>query len=157
MPYTIQPMRLRDTLKLSTWRYDGIYAAYSFKFWDLVGIFLSEVTFRLLGNHLYYSAYNQHGELIGMFSFYPRDESRIEVGLGMRPDQTGRGAGLGFVQAGLDFAKERYHPAYFQLNVAYFNQRAYLVYLRAGFTPTGTCSRRAHGKVDDYIKMSRPA
>jgi [ribosomal protein S18]-alanine N-acetyltransferase len=157
MPYTIQPMRIRDTLQLSTWRYDGVYAAYDFKFWDLVGIFLSEMIFRLLGNHLYYSVYNQHGELIGMFSFYPRDGNHIEVGLGMRPDQTGRGVGLSFVQAGLDYARERFHPAYFQLNVANFNQRAYLVYERAGFTPTGTSTRRAHGKVEDYIKMSRPA
>jgi ribosomal-protein-alanine N-acetyltransferase len=157
MPYTIQPMRLRDTLQLSTWRYDGLYAAYDFKFWDLVGIFVSEMTFRLLGNHLYYTAYDQQGELIGMFSFFPRGEHRLEVGLGMRPDQTGRGAGLGFVQAGLDYAKERYRPAYFQLNVANFNQRAYLVYLRAGFTPTGTMRRRVHGNVEDYTKMSRPA
>jgi ribosomal-protein-alanine N-acetyltransferase len=157
MLYTIQPMRFRDTVKLSTWRYDGIYAAYDFKLWDLVGIFLSEMTFRLLGNHLYYSAYNQQGELIGMFSFFPRGEHRLEVGLGMRPDQTGRGAGLGFVLAGLDYARERYHPAYFQLNVANFNQRAYLVYLRAGFTPTGTMKRRAHRTVENYVKMSRPA
>jgi ribosomal-protein-alanine N-acetyltransferase len=157
MSYTIQPMRLRETLRLATWRYDGIYATYDFKLWDLVGIFLSQLLFRLLGNHLYFSAYNQQGELIGMFSFYPRGEDRIEVGLGMRPDQTGRGAGLSFVQAGLDYAKERYHPAYFQLNVADFNQRAYQVYLRAGFTATGTYARRAHGKVEDYIKMGRPA
>jgi hypothetical protein len=46
MPYTIQPMRLRDMLKLSTWRYDGIYATYDFKFWDLVGVFLSGILYR---------------------------------------------------------------------------------------------------------------
>jgi [ribosomal protein S18]-alanine N-acetyltransferase len=157
MAYTIQPMRLRDIQALATWRYDGMYAVYDFKFWDLVGIFCSEMIFRLLGKHLFYSAYSQQGELIGMFSFYPRGENRIEVGLGMRPDQTGRGAGLDFVQAGLAYATERFHPAYFQLNVASFNLRACQVYLRAGFTATETYTRRARGKIEDYIKMSRPA
>jgi ribosomal-protein-alanine N-acetyltransferase len=157
MPTTIHPMRLRDTLVLASWRYDGIYAGYDFKFCDITGILLTQMIFRLLGKHLYYSAYNQQGELIGMFSFYPRGENDLEVGLGMRPDQTGKGAGLGFVEAGLAYAKARYQAAYFQLNVATFNQRAYLVYLRAGFTPTGTCSRRVRGKDEDYIKMTRPA
>jgi ribosomal-protein-alanine N-acetyltransferase len=157
MEYTIRPMRIRDALALAGWRYGGIYATYNVGYLDSLGICCTQIVFRLLASSLYYSVFNQGGELIGMFSFYPRHENTIEVGLGMRPDKTGHGAGLQFMQAGLAYARERFKPAYFQLDVADFNQRARLVYERAGFAPTGTVTRQVSGRSQEFIKMSRPA
>jgi ribosomal-protein-alanine N-acetyltransferase len=157
MEYSIRPMSIRDAMSLAGWRYGGIYAPYNVSYLDSLGICGTQMLFRLMGTSLYYSVFNPGGELVGMFSFYPRHENTIEVGLGMRPDKTGHGAGLEFLQAGLAFARERFKPAYFQLDVADFNQRARLVYERAGFTPTGTVRRQVSGRSQEFIKMSRPA
>ncbi len=61
------------------------------------------------------------------------DESLLDLGLGLRPDLTGRGLGLGFVNAALEAGQERFRPAGFRLSVASFNERAIRVYERAGF------------------------
>ena len=61
----------------------------------------------------------------------------MEIGLGLRPDLTGRGLGLDFFRAGVEFARERFRPALIVLNVAAFNERAIAVYERAGFVRTG--------------------
>jgi ribosomal-protein-alanine N-acetyltransferase len=150
-------MRIRDTLALAGWRYGGIYATYNVTFRESLTICGTQILFRLLGTSLYYSVFNRDGELVGMFSFFLRNENTVEVGLGMRPDKTGQGAGLEFIRAGLAFAKLRFKPAYFQLDVADFNQRARLVYERAGFTPIGTVRRQVSGRSQEFIKMSRPA
>jgi len=95
-------------------------------------------------------------ERIGIFTFIQRG-GVIEIGLAMRPDLTGRGLGLSFVEAGLDFARDRYAPTRFTLDVATFNVRAQRVYERAGFRPLDTFTRRFKGKQCEFLAMSRPA
>lgn len=95
-------------------------------------------------------------ERVGVFTFIQRG-GVVEIGLAMRPDLTGRGLGLSFVQAGLDFARHRYAPTRFTLDVATFNVRAQRVYERAGFRPLDTFSRRFKGKQCEFLAMSRPA
>jgi ribosomal-protein-alanine N-acetyltransferase len=75
----------------------------------------------------------------------------------MRPDLTGRGLGLAFVEAGLAFARETFAPASFRLSVATFNRRAIAVYARAGFRPRGTFSSHTNGGEHDFLVMTRPA
>ena len=73
----------------------------------------------------------------------------------MRPDLTGKGLGLAFVQAGLDFAREQFKPDYFRLFVLTYNERAIRVYERAGFERMGIyVQRRAEGD-RDFLEMRR--
>jgi hypothetical protein len=51
------------------------------------------------------------------------DGGAVDVGLGLRPDLTGRALGLGFMLAGLEFARRRFAPDGFRLSVAAFNER----------------------------------
>ena len=94
----------------------------------------------------YHSVYDERGDLTGYFCFGEdaqvaagkrlglyEVEPALDVGLGMRPDLTGRGLGEEYVHAGLQFARETYSPPAFRLTVATFNQRAIRVYERAGF------------------------
>ena len=74
------------------------------------------------------------GRRLGLYEVEPA----LDVGLGMRPDLTGRGLGEEFVHAGLRFARETYSPPAFRLTVATFNQRAIRVYERAGFETVET-------------------
>ncbi|HEY6285153.1 MAG TPA: GNAT family N-acetyltransferase [Ktedonobacteraceae bacterium] len=47
----------------------------------------------------YYSVFNEENELVGFFVF-KRDNQTVEVGLGLRPDLTGKGLGRAFLNAG---------------------------------------------------------
>lgn len=72
----------------------------------------------------------------------------MDVGLGMRPDLTGRGLGVGYLLAGLQLARERLSPERFTLSVTTFNERAIQAYERAGF-------RR--GREYRFVAMAREA
>jgi RimJ/RimL family protein N-acetyltransferase len=78
----------------------------------------------------------EDGELVGFYYFEQRP-GELEYGLGLRPDLTGRGLGLEFFRAGLEFGRGRFAPARIVLNVAAFNDRGRIVYERAGFRETG--------------------
>jgi RimJ/RimL family protein N-acetyltransferase len=118
----------------------------------------------------YYAAVDESGDLVGFFCFKQPaqvpagslagvydDPEALDVGLGMRPDLTGRGLGLAFVEEGLAFARERFAPGSFRLSVATFNRRAIAVYERAGFRPTITFVNRSNGGEHEFLVMVRPA
>ena len=73
---------------------------------------------------------------------FERKGDALEYGLGLRPDLTGQGVGLDFFRAGLEFAHERFEPERVILAVAAFNERARIVYERAGFRIIGRHMRR---------------
>jgi [ribosomal protein S18]-alanine N-acetyltransferase len=104
-----------------------------------------------------YGVWSEAGELVGTFMF-TKLGSVIELGLAMRPDLTGKGLGLEFVRAGLAFAKQRFSPASFRLDVAAFNKRAIKVYTRAGFVLGEKSLRRNTRRgVQWYLGMTRDA
>lgn len=84
-----------------------------------------------------------------------RADGSITVGLGLRPDLTGSGRGLPFVQAGLALARERYAPGLFRLFVYAWNQRAITVYERAGFTSIGRAGRLDDSGLPAFVEMTR--
>ena len=94
---------------------------------------------------------DDEGELIGFFNFV-REGDEVRVGLGIRPDLTGRGLGAQFIQAGLGYASEEWQPRRFRLWVAWWNERALRAYRRAGFREV----RREEGR-HRFIEMERDA
>ena len=93
----------------------------------------------------------------GRFCGVYDDVETLDVGLGLRPDLTGRGLGLSFVRAGLDSATERFGPAALRLTVAVFNRRAVTVYERAGFQPIRQFNSHTTQGVTDFLLMLRKA
>lgn len=79
------------------------------------------------------------------------------LGWGLRPDLTGRGLGLGFVLAGVDFAVAHYcyEGEWVGLGVAAFNRRARKVYERAGFRPFRTVQGKIAGRPLEAIWMHK--
>ncbi len=57
----------------------------------------------------------------------------LDLGLGIRPDLTGHGWGSSFVAAVIAQAKTIHTPKRLRVTIAEFNQRARLVWERAGF------------------------
>lgn len=91
------------------------------------------------------------GELVGFFNFVC-EADEVRVGLGMRPDMTGRGLAQPFIQAGLLYARQEWRPARFRLWVAWWNERALRAYRRAGFREVAGDGDRSR-----FVEMELPA
>ena len=154
MNFSFVPITQEQAREIATWRYEGIYAFYD---WDADRDDLEELldpAKREEGR--VHAVLDDEGSLVGSFGF-GLEGSTIEVGFGLRPDHTGRGLGLSFLCAGLQFARERYAPTTFRLKVATFNKRAIRVYERAGFQRGRNFLQKTHGGEFDFVEMSRPA
>jgi RimJ/RimL family protein N-acetyltransferase len=95
----------------------------------------------VLNPERFFEARDEQGELVG-FYYFQQKEDALEYGLGLSPELTGKGLGLEFVRSGLEFARRRFAPERIVLSVAAFNERARIVYERAGFRLTGSHVRR---------------
>lgn len=82
-----------------------------------------------------------------------REGADVALGLGMRPDLTGRGRGGAFLGEILRFVRENYSYERIRVEVASFNQRAIRVYERAGFVKTGTARVPTNGGLYDFTMM----
>ncbi|HEV8190680.1 MAG TPA: GNAT family protein [Ktedonobacterales bacterium] len=153
--YTFTPLRLRDACAMASWRYDGEYAFYNTGLFPLLLVVPLRRLLVGLGVEVY-AVRDESKEVIGTFS-YTRQGDAVEIGLAMRPDLTGRGLGLDFVRAGMDFARQRFAPHTFTLDVATFNRRAIAVYTRAGFAPVSTFKRRTRQGTVEFLQMMCPA
>lgn len=164
--YRFAPMTEADARAIGEWRYEGPYAIYTTPD-DQREAALREL---LDSRSPYVSAHDEVGEMVGFFAFGSAAEvgevlaphlfsegELLSVGLGLRPDLTGHGRGLPFVEAGLAYARERYHPRAFRLYVLSFNVRARRVYERAGFVRVATVRVTSPGGELDFIEMRREA
>jgi ribosomal-protein-alanine N-acetyltransferase len=120
----IPPASAETFAAIETWRYQPPYNFYD---GDVEPV---------LNPERFYEALDDRGELVGNLYFEEKGDA-LEIGLGLRPDLVGRGLGLDFVRAGVEFGRERFRPARVILNVATFNERAIKVYERAGFREVG--------------------
>jgi [ribosomal protein S18]-alanine N-acetyltransferase len=154
---------------IQAWHYEGAYATYNLGSDDSEKA--AEGMEELLDRRSpYYAVRDERGELVGFFTvgtsalveesnepgIYVEDRT-IAIGLGMRPDATGKGMGLAFVQACLDFARQEFAPEHFQLYVFTWNKRAIRVYERAGFQRVRVVfQQNMHGD-HEFLEMSRDA
>ena len=145
----ITQMRQSEAIEIADcWKYDGEYA-----FYDMTADpedYEEIVTPELRGER-YFSVFDK-GVLIGFFCVEQEDET-VEIGLGLRPDLTGQGRGIAFLNEILRFVRENYTFEKIGLDVASFNQRAIKVYERTGFVKTGTSQVHTNGGIYDFTSM----
>lgn len=136
----IRPMAVTEAEALLSWRYDPPYEMYNSQIDDIA----AEVAFMTdPSNH--YFAILEDDDCIGHAVFHT--EARVpggdysldalDVGVGMRPDQTGQGAGTAITRQVMAFARERYGATRLRATVAEWNKRAQQVCLNNGFTVQG--------------------
>jgi RimJ/RimL family protein N-acetyltransferase/ADP-ribose pyrophosphatase YjhB (NUDIX family) len=143
-PVAFAPMTPDFAREIIGWRYLEPYALYSLEDTpetrtDLLDPRSPQFAARdESGGVLGFVAYGSAAEVgdLGEPHLYTADGG-LSIGLGMRPDLTGRGMGLAFVKAGMRFAREWFAPAYLRLFVLSWNERAMRVYERAGFQRVG--------------------
>lgn len=166
MKFAVCPLTREDVQELQTWRYEEPYAIYSLGDGSLE---------ELLGEMLdprspYFAVRNDEGELIGFFNigtsalvwdagepgvFLDATRRASALGLGLRPDLTGRGLGQSFAEAALAFLHKQYAPQEVWLYVLAWNERAIRVYERTGFQRVRTFTQENRYGKRDFVEMRR--
>ncbi len=154
MQFTFRPLQWNDAKRIITWHYEEPYTLYTRNALEFQIYFRLRVLWRWL-EHDYFAVDDEHGSLVGFFRFSKLLRPTVDIGLALRPDLTGCGHGLAFVEAGLAFGIQRYAPAHFALTVAAFNHRALTVYTRAGFRVVRTVTKHTSEGVGSSYEMRR--
>lgn len=136
--YTIHALNSEDATEMLGWRYADDYAMYN------ILISADELSTEIASvldpaNH-FYGIYHDE-TFIGHCVFYAEaqvmggdyTEEAIDIGVGMRPDWTGKGKGTRIIQAVLDFAQKNYPSETYRATIAAWNIRAQKATQRAGF------------------------
>ena len=151
MNIVIEPLSDEAAACIAGWHYDP-----PFDFYDFAAEpdDLAELLDPARRGDRYFGAFDEAGELIGFF-YLAKRESEVEIGLGLRPDVTGRGLGAAYLENGLEFARSRFGLDRFRLSVATFNERAIKVYERAGFRRVRTETRHLALGDFEFLEMER--
>lgn len=157
MKMIVKDMELKDTREISAWTYEEPYSLYSMD--D------SQDTIEELMNGTYYTVFNDN-DIIGYFCFGESAqipggrtkglynvENAMDIGLGLRPDLTGKGIGVEFVIKGIEFGINKYRPGKVRLTVAAFNKRAIRVYEKAGFLIESSFINKRNEEEREFIIM----
>jgi ribosomal-protein-alanine N-acetyltransferase len=119
------------------WRYDPPYDVYDEDPEDLE----RTVQYFLDPQICCFTVTDAAGRLVAFCTFGPDGRvpggdysgDALDIGMGVRPDLTGQGRGLTYVDAVLCFARRTFSPRAFRVTVAEFNKRALRVWEKVGF------------------------
>jgi RimJ/RimL family protein N-acetyltransferase len=136
MSYSISPLTPENARRMINWQYDPPYDFYDLAQEHLPGL--------LNPDYRYHQVLNRPGELAGFCCFgedarvpgggYSEGEPRVlDIGLGLKPELTGRGLGKDFVAAVLNYARDNYQPEIYRVTIADFNQRSQKTFQSLGF------------------------
>ena len=134
MRFKISKMNQKEAMEIAdNWKYNDEYA-----FYDMTADpeDYEEIVNELKRGDNYFSVIKDDS-LYGFFCISEDNNNNIEVGLGMKPEYTGLGKGLEFVNLIIEYVKSNYKNKTIILDVASFNERAIKVYERAGFCKKG--------------------
>lgn len=158
MAYDYYAMTEECASSISKWTYEEPYAIYS-----MDG---NEECISELMNGDYFSVWNKEGLLIGFICIgnsarvaggfkagIYKSSKYVDIGLGLRPELTGKGIGTDFLTSGILFIKEQFQTLHYQLVVAAFNARAIKVYERVGFSRGATFKSQVKEQEIDFTVM----
>ncbi len=153
MQFTFRPMSKQAAQAIGQWKYDEPYSFYNI---ENDPDDLAELLEPQNWPARFYEVVDKDNNLIGFLEIM-QDASVIELGLGLRPDHTGKGLGCDFLSAALNFVMQSFAPVLFRLKVAVFNERAIRVYTKAGFQVVETIRQRTNGGEHEFLCMTRSA
>jgi len=132
----VSPLDHAAALAITRWRYPPPYDLYTLSDDPLgTALFLSSAASG------YFQLRDAAGELVAFCCFGAEAQvpggdystQALDLGLGLRPDLTGRGHGMRYLGAVLAFGIAQFQPTLLRLTVADFNLRAIRLYQKAGF------------------------
>jgi len=158
MKVHFQPLMMTDAKEVNTWSYEEPYSIYSFSGVD------DDLPDLLNGD--FFAAFDEDEALIGYLcigdsarvpggrqSGVYEETGYVDIGLGLRPDLTGKGYGVSFVQQGLEYLSKQFGASSFRLVVLTFNRRAIEVYRRCGFTSDQVFRSNVRGEPLPFLSM----
>lgn len=163
MRFAIRAFTEVDADAVASWRYPPPYDVYDASEDPSMG---EEMRDRVRWGASWFAADDaDSGELAGFLELVAGElnseagtKVEVEVGLGLRPDLTGRGNGLGLVEAALEFSRARWAPRSFALDVFPWNERAIRTYEQAGFERGEVYDRTfENGNEVTFLRMARGA
>ena len=148
MSFAFEPLREGEARLILTWHYPPPY-----DFYDMSPADGEAALGDLLNPALCYHAIWRQDEFIGFCCFGADAQVRggdyaadaLDLGIGLRPDWTGRGDGATVISAMLDFARQQFAPRAFRATIADFNLRSRKAFARAGFHLTQSFQRERDG------------
>lgn len=149
--YRVKKMNRQEAQTYLRWHYPAPY-----EFYNTPPFYYEASLAEILANQAgeqFFAVYVAE-EFYGIFSYQLLEDGRMEIGLGIRPEDCGKGQGLEMTQKAIAFARQHLD---FQgtlcLRVADFNERAIKVYERAGFVKTGEVLALCFDEVVNFIQM----
>lgn len=141
---------------IASWRYNAPYDFYNLNPDEIE----KNVAYFVDPQNAFYRIANEHGELAGYCSFGPDgqvpggdySQEALDMGIGIRPDLTGRGDGVRYSELVFDFARRTFAPKSLRVTIAAFNQRAQRVCQKLGFHVAQRFLRESDG-VPFFILM----
>jgi len=140
--------------EVATWHYEPPY-----DFYDLASDPADAAEMRDPTYASHFRAVLTNGDhRLDAFWYFDWDDDVVEVGIGLRPDLTGRGQGESFLRAQLEYAAQSWQPKTFRLFVAAWNERAIRLYERLGFHEVRRETRSFELVGDhEFLQMERAA
>lgn len=149
MNWTFAPIDRAAAIQVAGWRYDPPYEVY-----NIDGSQQEIIADLTDPQYAYHVLFEPDGSIAAFCCFgidarvpggdYALDA--LDLGMGVRPDLTGRGLGEQFARAVLDFAQRTYAPRAFRVTIAVFNLRAQHVWTKLGFTAVHTFKAQHSGR-----------
>lgn len=133
------------------WHYKGVYSFYNMV--EDPEDFEEIISSSLRGNR-YFQVVNDD-ELIGYFCVEQLPAKKVEIGLGLKPDLTGKGLGLSFLEMIESFILKQQKYQTLVLSVVSFNERAIKVYLKAGYVRVGSEIAASNNSEYEFIMLEK--
>lgn len=143
--FSILPVDRESGQEIVSWQYPDPYALYNIQPDEAKAAIEAFVD----PQYKYFQVRNTEDKLVAFFTLgvdarvsggdYSQDA--LDIGLGVRPDFTGRGLGSVFVRLALDYARKTEDPDCYRVTIAEFNLRARRVWEKAGFREVSRFSR----------------
>lgn len=136
-------LAVRHVQEILAWRYEPPYDLYNLGTGTADPIELTEAIDYFLQPQYHFQAVLRQpaAELIAFCSFGADGQvaggdytaEAVDIGMGVRPDLTGRGLGGMFAGVAIDYACKTFAPPRLRVTIAAFNHRAQKVWRRHGF------------------------
>jgi RimJ/RimL family protein N-acetyltransferase len=139
--------------EVAGWRYEAPY-----DFYDLASDPADEAAMRDRTRAGHWRAVLGESDRLEAFWYFDWHGDVVEVGIGLRPDLTGRQLGESFLRTQLEYASHSWQPESFRLFVAAWNERAIRLYERLGFREVARETRHFELVGDhEFVQMERAA
>ena len=136
MTLQICPLDEQRAREMVSWRYEPPYDVYNFACDEAT--VTAAVGYYIDPQNGVFAMVDSESGFIGFCSFGEDAKvgggdyrvNALDIGMGIRPDMTGRGNGTIYASAAIDYAKIQFDPINLRIAVAKFNERAQKVWLK---------------------------